>query len=73
MLYSSTQAMKQELVDYKDEVSSVQLKGKQAVPIKERKSELKESKAVQAVCDYLQSHVSQLHFSIIIPLICTPF
>ena len=52
------QAMKQELIQYKDMVNSVQLLSKQVVPLKERKTEIRHEKQIQAVCDYQQSSVS---------------
>eukprot|EP00794_Sanderia_malayensis_P004519 gene4519-5115_t len=49
------QAMKQELLEHKDHVNSLQLLSKQVPPIKERKGEMKTNKKVKAVCDYQQS------------------
>ena len=53
------QAMKQELIQYKDVVNSVQLLSKQVVPLKERKMEMRHEKDIKAVCDYQQSAVSR--------------
>eukprot|EP00112_Aurelia_sp_Birch-Aquarium-sp1_P006086 Seg1680.12 transcript_id=Seg1680.12/GoldUCD/mRNA.D3Y31 product="Mitochondrial import inner membrane translocase subunit Tim17-B" protein_id=Seg1680.12/GoldUCD/D3Y31 len=49
------QAMKQELIQYKDVVNSVQLLSKQVVPLKERKTDIRHEKQIKAVCDYQQS------------------
>ena len=50
--------MKQELLDYKDAVGSVQLLSKQVTPMHERKAEMKASKPVKAICDFNQASVS---------------
>ena len=50
--------MKQELVDFKDVTSSLQLLSKKVVPIKQRKSKLKSKLAIQPVCSYKNMQVS---------------
>jgi hypothetical protein len=44
--------MKQELVDYKDTISSLQLLSKQVVPLPKRKAKLKGKTPVKSACSY---------------------
>ncbi|EDO37708.1 predicted protein [Nematostella vectensis] len=55
------QEMKQELIDYKDIISSLQLLSKQVTPMKQRKSKLRQKTSVKAVCSYknMQNTVEQ--------------
>ena len=50
--------MKQELVDFKDIISSLQLLSKKVVPLPQRKSKLKGKVAVDPVCSYKNMQVS---------------
>lgn len=49
--------MKQELVDFKDVVSSLQLLSKKVVPLPQRKSKLKGKVLVDPVCSYKNMQV----------------
>ena len=51
--------MKQELVDFKDIISSLQLLSKKVVPLPQRKSKLKSKLAVTPVCSYKNIQVSK--------------
>ena len=51
--------MKQELVDFKDIISSLQLLSKKVVPLPQRKSKLKSKLAVVPVCSYKNIQVSK--------------
>lgn len=50
--------MKQELVDFKDVISSLQLLSKKVVPLPQRKSKLKSKLLVEPVCSYKNMQVS---------------
>ena len=50
--------MKQELVDFKDVISSLQLLSKKVVPLPQRKSKLKSKILVEPVCSYKNMQVS---------------
>ena len=50
--------MKQDLVDFKDIISSLQLLSKKVVPLAQRKSKLKSKRSVEPVCSYKNMQVS---------------
>ena len=52
--------MKEELLQYKDVVNSIQLLSKQVIPLKDRGKEVVEPRVVTAACDYKQSTVLYL-------------
>lgn len=53
--------MKQELVDFKDVISSLQLLSKKVVPLPQRKSKLKSKLLVDPVCSYKNMQVSLIY------------
>lgn len=55
------QEMKQELVDFKDVISSLQLLSKKVVPLPQRKSKLKSKLLVDPVCSYKNMQVSLIY------------
>ena len=55
--------MKQELVDFKDVISSLQLLSKKVVPLPQRKSKLKSKVLVDPVCSYKNMQVSLIYTS----------
>ena len=57
------QEMKQELVDFKDVISSLQLLSKKVVPLPQRKSKLKSKLLVDPVCSYKNMQVSLILLS----------
>ena len=59
MLFFEYQEMKQELVDFKDIISSLQLLSKKVVPLPQRKSKLKSKVAVEPVCGYKNMQVNK--------------
>ena len=50
--------MKQELVDFKDIISSLQLLSKKVVPLPQRKAKLKSKLPVEPVCSYKNMQVT---------------
>lgn len=56
----SLQDMKEELLQYKDVVNSIQLLSTQVIPLKERRKEVKEPRVVSSVCDNNQATVFYL-------------
>ena len=52
------QEMKQELVDFKDVISSLQLLSKKVSPVKQRKAKTKAKVPVKAVCSYKNMQVN---------------
>ena len=52
------QEMKQDLVDFKDVISSLQLLSKKVVPLPQRKSKLKSKLLADPVCSYKNMQVS---------------
>ena len=59
--------MKQELLEHKDSVSSLQSLGKRVIPLEHRRIPLREPKVAVSVCDYKQATVRSDFFMTMFP------